>query len=324
MSVSDTDIIEGGTEGDWSTPLKFVQDGERGLQGAAIRGPQDWDNLFPQGETHSYRFSSGKPDVAITDAEFLDLAYDDADGHYYMCKLSYTADQTSPRPSADPTHWYQADAQYEFIATRVLLATSAKIKFLSNNEILLMYGNNVTGGAKGAANADDIVFWAGASGSTDDPLSRAPYRVTRGGKLYATNAEITGAIRASGNIPISGESLGYALFIEDHGMYVNGYTKFINAGTRTSTEVEINSGGINLNTHLTGDYGNKAKIEMTAIGGVNIAATPGNFNVSASAAKVSRPLHNDEHIVSSPTILSIVKETGTHTGTDENTLYIVI
>jgi hypothetical protein len=71
--------------------------------------------------------------------------------------------------------------------------------------------DKVVAGMRGTGIWDDSIrFWAGSTSNSD--ITTAPFRVTHAGKLYATNAEITGVINATsgsftGTIYASGGSI---------------------------------------------------------------------------------------------------------------------
>jgi hypothetical protein len=68
-----------------------------------------------------------------------------------------------------------------------------------------------TAGINSPTLATDNVFWSGGTGPTD---SSSPFRVTLAGTVYATNAEITGTIKATGG--------GFGTF--SSGTITNGWT----------------------------------------------------------------------------------------------------
>ena len=173
--------------------VPIIRNGERGLQGpqgstgpmglpgAAIRGPIDWYS----GITENRRFCNVRgPNSG--DTEFIDILL--KDGTYYRCDISYDA-HPSDSWSSVSSAWTPADASYDFVATNLLLADNAKIKFLTNNALYLMSGNTITGGAIGGS-GDTVAFWAGSS----DP-NAGNFRVTHNGEITANKGTFAGYVR---------------------------------------------------------------------------------------------------------------------------------
>lgn len=176
-------IVKNGLNGDPGS-------GTTGPAGPAVRGPIDWYS----GITENRRFCNGRGPLA-EDARFIDILL--KDGTYYQCNISYDATPNDSWSSVSG-NWTAADEAYNFVATELLLAENAKIKFLSNNALYLMSGNTVTGGAQGGS-GNTIAFWAGSSNENN-----APFKVDHSGKLTATGARISGEINAE-----SGTFAGY-------------------------------------------------------------------------------------------------------------------
>jgi len=90
----------------------------------------------------------------------------------------------------------------------------ANIVLDSANGYIYVANSNVAGnkaGINSPSTIDDAVFWAGSNAT---PLNSAnPFRVTLAGKLYASDAEITGTVKATAGY------IGQA----DHGWTINGY-----------------------------------------------------------------------------------------------------
>ena len=163
-------IIKNGVKGDTGAQ------GEPGRQGPALRGPVDWKN-----QVTSRRWCNGilTDEGHPEDAEFIDIVV--YNGVYYKCNTSY--DGAGSEATAPPTeYWTVTDKQYEFVATNLLLAESAKINFTSSNELYLMdSGGNVTAGAAGG---DGVNFWAGAN----EP-SNGAFKVYNNGAMEATKGK---------------------------------------------------------------------------------------------------------------------------------------
>lgn len=150
--------------------------GDPGRQGAAIRGPVDWKN-----QVTSRRWCNGilTDEEHPEDAEFIDIVV--YNGVYYKCNTSYEG--AGSEATAPPTeYWTVTDKQYEFVATNLLLAESAKINFTSSNELYLMGSDgNVTAGAAGG---DGVNFWAGAN-----QPSNGAFKVYNNGTMEATKGK---------------------------------------------------------------------------------------------------------------------------------------
>jgi len=74
---------------------------------------------------------------------------------------------------------------------------NANIGLDSTNGYIYVSNSNVAGnkaGINSPSTIDDVVFWAGSSATLNS--STNPFRVTLAGKLYASDAEITGKIKA--------------------------------------------------------------------------------------------------------------------------------
>ena len=157
--------------------------GPQGRQGAVVLGPTDWNS-----NNTGRRWHSGNGNVLQGDTPqpndylYVDLIVRTVNGQqtYYFCNTSYTEgnDDTWAQVSS---RWTQADAQYEFVATKLLLANNAKINFMTGNEIYLTdSGGTVTGGARAASSNNDIVFWAGS-----DQPGNGNFKVDYNGNIYA-------------------------------------------------------------------------------------------------------------------------------------------
>ena len=163
--------------------IPILHDGQngkdaQGRQGAAIRGPVEWLS------TSARRWCSGNGNAEGVSMEedylYIDIIFRIVDGEkvYYVCNKSYT--QTANTDwSTVSSFWTQTDEQYEFVASKVLLADNAYIDFMTGNEIYLRdSGGTVTAGAAGG---NGISFWAG-----NDQPGDAPFQVNYDGSLKST------------------------------------------------------------------------------------------------------------------------------------------
>ena len=162
--------------------LKNGLNGEKGAdgrQGAAIRGPYDYYAVSASNQC--WCAGSSGAGVCQECEKWIDVVL--KDNKYYYCATSYTGTLTSHFPS----YWVEGDS-FDFVATRVLLASAASINFLTNNELYLRDQNgNITGGAKGGSGT---TFWAGAEEPSD-----APFRVDVSGNVFAQKGVFAGYIQ---------------------------------------------------------------------------------------------------------------------------------
>ena len=170
LDQQDVAILKNGLNGD---------KGADGRQGAAIRGPYDYYAV--SSSTQCWCAGSSGANVCQECEKWIDVIL--KDGKYYYCATSYTGTLTSHFPS----YWVEGDS-FDFVATRVLLASAASINFLTNNELYLRDQNgNITGGAKGGSGT---TFWAGAEEPSD-----APFRVDVSGNVFAQKGVFAGYIQ---------------------------------------------------------------------------------------------------------------------------------
>lgn len=174
-------ILKDGKNGTDGQPGAPGEPGPRGLKGASIRGPVDW---YKQETTR--RFCNGTGEEGTEDSMWIDVIL--KDGKYYYCNLSYTGSAKDDWNSVK-ANWTEANEKFDFIATKILLADNAGIKFLSSNQITLLADNGTTivGGAMGGSGT---IFWAGA-----ETPSNAPYRVNYDGSIYAKSGVFAGYIQ---------------------------------------------------------------------------------------------------------------------------------
>ena len=174
-----------------SVPIvKDGKEGDQGKKGSAIRGPFNWYDIIAD-TGHTRYFYNGEGEYS----DFIDILI--KDGTYYRCEISYEHTH-SGTPDYDDwnvasSFWTATTEQFDFVATNLLLATNAKIEFLSNNELYLMYENNIAGGAKGGG-ANSIIFWAGPTNNGEN-LDIAPFKVYANGRLEATEGYFSGNLQ---------------------------------------------------------------------------------------------------------------------------------
>lgn len=197
-----------------SETIGIVKDGAQGPQGnqgpagAVIRFLGEWYSLFP-GPNHGpmRHFNNGSLEEG-DGFKYIDVVLvntpDQQGGSkqiYYAYRGLVTTDYYSHMFPYEHVNEWTTAPMTDFVATQVMLADSAKIDFLTNNELYLYDGTEITGGLR-AGNptvTNDVIMWAGASEGT--AIVNAPFKVTEQGKLYATAGEI-------GGILINDQSLG--------------------------------------------------------------------------------------------------------------------
>lgn len=185
--------------GDWSDPSRLT--GDNGLMGKVMRGINEYSQygLGTQGSPVNYW---GLRD-SDTSHVFYDMVYREVSGtrHYYYCqnekKGNLYAREITPGTESDSDTkvrcWIEA-TNFDFIATKVLMATNAFIDIFSGNAAY-MYNNNQTnivagmqGGSTVTYNGqtvNQINFFAGGS----DP-QQAPFRVDYLGNVFMTSGNV--------------------------------------------------------------------------------------------------------------------------------------
>lgn len=157
--------------------------GDAGRQGAAIRGPYDYYAVSASNQC--WCAGSSGAGVCQECEKWIDVIL--KDNKYYYCATSYTGTLTSHFPS----YWVEGDS-FDFVATKVLLASAASINFLTNNELYLRDQNgNITGGARGGSG---ITFWAGGD-LENIPEDEMPLRIYNDGTIYAQRGVFAGFIQ---------------------------------------------------------------------------------------------------------------------------------
>lgn len=195
---------------DWSQPVvvaNFAEAGKMGKNGCIVRNSEGWKS----GTTYHN-------DSALTlEQKYLDLIYiEDSNANdgwsVYQCNVTHTATGSSFDPSAVDSNnnklWVKlSDAGPMYCP--LIVGKNAVLKFAQGQQFNLMEGNNIFGSFRWVKNNADYAFWIGGTeGST------ATTSITRGGKLTAKDAVITGTIHATSgtigglNITEAGLSIG--------------------------------------------------------------------------------------------------------------------
>ena len=195
---------------DWSQPVvvaNFAEAGKMGKNGCIVRNSEGWKS----GTTYHN-------DSALTlEQKYLDLIYiEDSNANdgwsVYQCNVTHTATGSSFDPSAVDSNnnklWVKlSDAGPMYCP--LIVGKNAVLKFAQGQQFNLMEGNNIFGSFRWVKNDADYAFWIGGAEG-----SKATTSITRGGKLTAKDAVITGTIYATSgtigglNITESGLSIG--------------------------------------------------------------------------------------------------------------------
>lgn len=195
---------------DWSQPVvvaNFAEAGKIGKNGCIVRNSEGWKS---RATYHN--------DSALTlEQKYIDLIYiEDNNANdgwsVYQCNVTHTATGSSFDPSAVDSNnnklWVKlSDAGPMY--TPLIVGKNAVLKFAQGQQFNLMEGNNIFGSFRWVKNDADYAFWIGGAEG-----SKATTSITRGGKLTAKDAVITGTIYATSgtigglNITESGLSIG--------------------------------------------------------------------------------------------------------------------
>lgn len=195
---------------DWSQPVvvaNFAEAGKMGKNGCIVRNSEGWKS----GATYHN-------DSALTqEQKYIDLIYiEDSNANdgwsVYQCNVTHTATGSSFDPSAVDSNnnklWVKlSDAGPMYCP--LIVGKNAVLKFAQGQQFNLMEGNKTFGSFRWVKNNADYAFWIGGAEG-----SKATTSITRGGKLTAKDAVITGTIYATSgtigglNITESGLSIG--------------------------------------------------------------------------------------------------------------------
>lgn len=198
---------------DWSQPVvvaNFAEAGKMGKNGCIVRNSEGWKS----GATYHN-------DSALTqEQKYIDLIYiEDNNANdgwsVYQCNVTHTATGSSFDPSAVDSNnnklWVKlSDAGPMYCP--LIVGKNAVLKFAQGQQFNLMEGNNIFGSFRWVKNDADYAFWIGGTEG-----SKATTSITRGGKLTAKDAVITGTIYAT-----SGQIGG--LKITDAGLSIGSYS----------------------------------------------------------------------------------------------------
>ena len=217
---------------DWSQPVvvaNFAEAGKMGKNGCIVRNSEGWKS----GATYHN-------DSALTkEQKYIDLIYiEDNNANdgwsIYQCNVTHTATGSSFDPSAvdsDKNKLWTKLSDTGPMYSPLIVAKNAVLKFAQGQQFNLMEGNNIFGSFRWVKDDADYAFWIGGTEG-----SNATTSITRGGKLIAKDAVITGTITATsgkiGGLGITekglsigtyGESGQYIGTVLEHSSFWSGY-----------------------------------------------------------------------------------------------------
>ena len=217
---------------DWSQPVvvaNFAEAGKMGKNGCIVRNSEGWKS----GATYHN-------DSALTkEQKYIDLIYiEDNNANdgwsIYQCNVTHTATGSSFDPSAvdsDKNKLWTKLSDAGPMYSPLIVAKNAVLKFAQGQQFNLMEGNNIFGSFRWVKDDADYAFWIGGTEGSEANTS-----ITRGGKLTAKDAVITGTIYATSgkigglNITERGLSIGtygdsdqYIGTVLEHSSFWSGY-----------------------------------------------------------------------------------------------------
>jgi hypothetical protein len=189
--------------GDWSRPTRLT--GDNGLKGKVMRGINEFsEDGLEDGRVTEDGYQG--LDEVDTSFEFYDVVYLESTSegvttmNYYYCKMGKVGDvyaqDVNPAEDTQHTYWVPA-TQFEFVATKVLIASNAFIDVFGGNAAY-MYGNGgsdegkivagMQGGSDDGQGTPVVNFFAGRTQNTDIP-NTAYFRVYSDGTMVATKGQ---------------------------------------------------------------------------------------------------------------------------------------
>ena len=159
------------------------QDGKDGLPGCIIRRAEwaagiEWRN--DEALTSGTRYI----DVALVRDDSTATGY-----RAFKClKTHVSTDATSPLLSGGTAYWEEFGLNATALFTSLIIAKNAHLTFMQGNRLVIL---NEDGSAAAGFVGSDIPLWVGAENA-----DTAPFRVTKEGKMYATDAYIEGELKA--------------------------------------------------------------------------------------------------------------------------------
>ena len=200
-SQDDTaEILDGWTSqgGSWSFPVRLT--GENGLRGKVMRGV----NLFSSTgllstSTNDETFNINRDYQGLNDSDTSHLYYDivyiinnEGDREYYYCQYAVYGGRLARTyaPGTNAAVWVKA-TNFDFVATKVLLAKNGYIDILSTNGVYA-YADDMLTVVAGLQGGSGLMLFAGAD---REGAESAPFRVYADGTMYASLGFFSGGIR---------------------------------------------------------------------------------------------------------------------------------
>ena len=171
-------------EGVWCTSWQKSEHDRMGLSGCHERVFES----FNPSQTYYNEEADLKEGVRYVDFLAIEDSTMSSGYKVYQCNETHQAALTF---AADIGFWTEVNVNAAAAFFKYLIAKNANIKILSSAQFTIMDGNN---GIAGLANTQ-TPLWIGHA--TPDS---APFRVTRAGKMYATDAEVSGVVNATSGV----------------------------------------------------------------------------------------------------------------------------
>lgn len=188
-------------DGSWSPIARLT--GKNGLAGKIMRGINEFSNDgLVDGRPDGYGgYVAGYQGLEETDPEIIyyDVVYRIVNGvrTYYYCKNGDGAEGHTPGSGTNWQNYWEEATNFNFIATKVLLASNAFIDIFTGNAAYMMDDNGtvVVSGMQGGSSTINgnpkVNFFAGTDSTHTDPQG-APFRVAYDGSVYASDITIDG------------------------------------------------------------------------------------------------------------------------------------
>ncbi len=198
--------------------------GKDGLQGCILR-QSEWAKGIEYRNDEALTSGTRYLDIAIvtTGANTFNA---------YKCIKTHTSSDSIP--VTNTTYWHKFNSLVP-VYTPLIMAQNAILRFMQGNQLLIMKedNNTVAAGLVGG----DYPLWVGAT--TPD---NAPFKVSLAGKLYATDAVVSGEINATSGTFRNVSSANGAFMIKENGdvELVGKISTSLN-GTRIVIDPETNS-----------------------------------------------------------------------------------
>lgn len=264
-----------GVWGEWSDPVVYSvwssgTQGKNGLDGCVTRTWEKYESA------RVYRNDSKTEDTDLLENPSDGIRYIDvvvlenssaASGYMaYQCLKNVSGENPGEQQYTNGVsssgNWRMLDSSSGLYVT-TLIARNANIKFGSTFQMAVYdSSNNVVGGLKGVEDASDIGIWYGSNKPEE-----APFRVDKSGHMFASDADITGVIEATGGriggFEITGRTLSNSnaddsnlgASIEISNMGGTRFSRLNGMGTGSAAEFR-NDHGVAVNVQAYGDSDN--------------------------------------------------------------------